>query len=132
MVNIGEISIKYLTILVLTISLQHLAASQMTGQDIDRTWDRIQVFAEQGNVFNSNLAQDLVVKSVVSGLAEMRNEWQKSGCNTRYNSYKLLGTWHPDMLNCKINSTNRRTFSKSADKILVRILLFLRAIIMSK
>ena len=35
--------------------------------------------------------QDLVVKSVVSGLGEMRKEWQKSGCNTRYNSYKLLG-----------------------------------------
>ena len=37
-----------------------------------------------------------------------------------------------NMLNCKINSTNRRTISKSADKILVRIFLFLRAIIMSK
>ena len=35
--------------------------------------------------------QDLVVKSVVSGLGEMRKDWQKSGCNTRYNSYKLLG-----------------------------------------
>ena len=35
--------------------------------------------------------QDLVVKSVVSGLEEMRVDWQKSGCNSRYNSYKLLG-----------------------------------------
>ena len=32
-----------------------------------------------------------MVKSIVSGLGEMRKDWQKSGCNTRYNSYKLLG-----------------------------------------
>ena len=70
----------------------------MTGQDIDRTWERIQVFDEKGKyLFSTNLIQDLVVKSVVSGLGEMRNEWQKSGCNTRYNSYKLLGTWYPDI-----------------------------------
>ena len=84
--------------MVLTILLQHLAASQMTGQDIERTWDRIQVFDEQENIFSSSSVQDLVVKSVISGLGEMRTEWQKSGCNTRYNSYKLLGTWGPDIV----------------------------------
>ena len=41
--------------------------------------------------FRTNFLQDLVVKSVVSGLEEMRVDWQKSGCNSRYNSYKLLG-----------------------------------------
>ena len=39
LVNIG----KKLVDIVLAILLQHLAASQMTGQDIDRTWERIQV-----------------------------------------------------------------------------------------
>ena len=41
--------------------------------------------------FGPLFLQDLVVKSVVSGLEEMRVDWQKSGCNSRYNSYKLLG-----------------------------------------
>ena len=53
--------------------------------------------------------QDLVVKSVVSGLEEMRVDWQKSGCNSRYNSYKLLGEtknrdnlkpWHQVTTSC--------------------------------
>ena len=70
--------------------LQHLAASNTTEQDIEKTWERIQVFGGK-YIFRSNLMQDLVVKSVVSGLGEMRKDWQKSGCNTRYNSYKLLG-----------------------------------------
>ena len=74
-----------------TLLLQHLAASQMTGRDIEKTWERIQVFGGSKYIFRPNLLQDLVVKSVVSGLGEMRKEWQKSGCNTRYNSYKLLG-----------------------------------------
>ena len=29
---------------ILTLELQHLAANQTTGQDIEKTWERIQVF----------------------------------------------------------------------------------------
>ena len=59
--------------------------------------------------FGPLFLQDLVVKSVVSGLEEMRVDWQKSGCNSRYNSYKLLGEtknrdnlkpWHQVTTSC--------------------------------
>ena len=59
--------------------------------------------------FRPLFLQDLVVKSVVSGLEEMRVDWQKSGCNSRYNSYKLLGekknkdnlrSWHQVTTSC--------------------------------
>merc|ERR1719319_103799 len=35
--------------------------------------------------------KDLVIKSILAGLEEMRGEWGCSGSSTRYNSYKLLG-----------------------------------------
>ena len=70
--------------------------------------------------FGPLFLQDLVVKSVVSGLEEMRVDWQKSGCNSRYNSYKLLGEtknrdnlrpWHQVTTSC-LTATWGRTFSR--------------------
>ena len=35
--------------------------------------------------------QDVVIKSIISGLGDLREEAKKTDSNTRYNSYKLLG-----------------------------------------
>ena len=100
---------------------QHLALSQLSENEIEKTWQRIQVWQRSvwKQIFKLIL-QDLVVKSVVSGLEEMRVDWQKSGCNSRYNSYKLLGEkknrdnlkpWHQVTTSC-LTATWGRTFSR--------------------